>query len=147
MPMKTLASMMLDHIACTNEEFMALIGRQPRAYADRLFMAFMATVTMDTPEGDDSEICNEITKISEFIDVVDKHEVTILNTAGVGQELAEAHEYRDCMEEVQKWLEDILCGIMEGIDVLVQTHNSRRLLYQHVVHSQEDEIYFGQIAT
>ncbi|KAK0228034.1 hypothetical protein IW262DRAFT_1455230 [Armillaria fumosa] len=134
-PTKTLANMMLDRIAHTNEEFMALIKRQPRAYADRLFLVFMATVTMDTPEGDDSEICDEITKIEEFIDTVNKHKATILNTAGVGQELAEAHKYRDCMEEVQKWLEDILCGIMEGIDVLVETRKSHGLLYQHGVHS------------
>ncbi|KAK0465846.1 hypothetical protein IW261DRAFT_1574689 [Armillaria novae-zelandiae] len=80
---------------------------------------------MDTPEGDNSKICNEITKIGEFIDVVDKHKVTILNMAGIGQELVEAHEYQDCIEEVQKWLEDILCGIMEGIDVLLDKLPSR----------------------
>ncbi|KAK0497918.1 hypothetical protein EDD18DRAFT_1104420 [Armillaria luteobubalina] len=134
-PTKTLAIMMLDRIAHTNEEFMALIKCQPQAYADHLVRSFFATVTMDTPEGDDSEICEQITKISEFIDIVNKHEATILNAAGVGQELAEAHEYRDCMEEVQKWLEDILCGIMEGIDVLMETHKSRGLLYQNVVHT------------
>ncbi|KAK0493891.1 hypothetical protein EDD18DRAFT_1107856 [Armillaria luteobubalina] len=134
-PTKTLAIMMLDHIAHTNEEFMALIKCQPWAYADCLVRSFFATVTVDTPEGDDSEICEQITKISEFINVVNKHEATILNAAGVGQELAEAHEYRDCMEEVQKWLEDILCGIMEGVDVLVETHKSRGLLYQNVIHT------------
>ncbi|KAK0478570.1 hypothetical protein EDD18DRAFT_1114188 [Armillaria luteobubalina] len=134
-PSKTLATMMLDRIAHTNKEFMALIKRQPHAYADRLFLAFIATITTDTPEGDDSQICKEITKIGEFIDTVNKHESTILNAAGVGQELAEAHEYRDCMEEVQKWLEDILCSIMEGVDVLIQTHRLCGLLYQHAVHS------------
>ncbi|KAK0500246.1 hypothetical protein EDD18DRAFT_1349119 [Armillaria luteobubalina] len=109
-PTKTLANMMLECIACTNDEFMVLIKRQPHVYADRLFLAFMAMVTVETLDGDDSQICDGITKIGELIDSVNKHEATILNVAGVGQELAEAHEYRDCMEEVQKWLEDILCS-------------------------------------
>ncbi|KAK0475357.1 hypothetical protein EDD18DRAFT_1116061 [Armillaria luteobubalina] len=134
-PTKTLANMMLEHIAHMNDEFMVLIKHQPHAYADRLFLAFMATVTTETLDGDDSQICDGIMKIGELIDSVDKHKATILNVAGVRQELAEAHEYQDCMEEVQKWLEDILCCIMEGINVLIQTHKSCGLLYQCVVHS------------
>ncbi|KAK0499344.1 hypothetical protein EDD18DRAFT_1102710 [Armillaria luteobubalina] len=125
-PMKTLANMMLERIAHTNDEFMVLIKCQP---------SFMAMVTMETLDGNNSQICDGITKIGELIDSIDKHEATILNVAGVRQELAEAHEYQDCMEEVPKWLEDILCCIMEGIDVLIQTHKLCGLLYQHVVHS------------
>ncbi|KAK0475325.1 hypothetical protein EDD18DRAFT_1116098 [Armillaria luteobubalina] len=94
--------------------------------------SFMASVTTEQPQGDDSNICSEITKISKLIDAVDKHEARILNIVGMGPELAEAHKYWDCMEEVQQWLKDILCGIMEGINVLVQSYTSCQLLYQHV---------------
>ncbi|KAK0481070.1 hypothetical protein EDD18DRAFT_1436517 [Armillaria luteobubalina] len=73
----------------------------------------MTSVTADKPQGDDSPICTKITKIGELIDTINKYEARILNLAGVGPELAEAHKYQDHMEEVQQWLEDILCGITE----------------------------------
>ncbi|KAK0493750.1 hypothetical protein EDD18DRAFT_1356210 [Armillaria luteobubalina] len=119
-----LTQLTLDCIAWKNDEFLALIKCRPHAYVEQLYLAFMASVTAKQPQGDDSKICGKITKISELIDPINKHEARILNIAGVGLELAEVHEYWDCMEEVQQWLEDILCGIMEGVDVLVQSHTS-----------------------
>ncbi|KAK0498119.1 hypothetical protein EDD18DRAFT_1103726 [Armillaria luteobubalina] len=129
-PGKTLAQIILDCITRKNNDFMALIQQRPHAYAEQLYLGFIASVTADKPQGDDSQICTEITKIGELIDTVNKYEARILNLAGVGPELAEVHEYWDCMEEVQRWLEDILCGIMEGVEVLFRSHESCQLLYQ-----------------
>ncbi|KAK0465753.1 hypothetical protein IW261DRAFT_1427076 [Armillaria novae-zelandiae] len=129
-PTKTLTQIILDCIACKNDNFMALIQQCPHAYAEQLYLGFIASVTADKPQGDDSQICTEITKIGELIDAVNKYKARILNLAGVRPELAEAHEYQDCMEEVQQWLEDILYGIMEGVEVLFHSHESHQLLYQ-----------------
>ncbi|KAK0472591.1 hypothetical protein IW261DRAFT_1424181 [Armillaria novae-zelandiae] len=140
-PTKTLAQIILDRITCKNDDFMALIQQHPHAYAERLYLGFVASVTVDKPQGDDSQICTEITKIGELIDTVKKYEARILNLAGVGPELAEVHEYQDCMEEVQWWLEDILCGIMEEVEVLFCSHESHQLLYQQVMKQVNGNVF------
>ncbi|KAK0474142.1 hypothetical protein EDD18DRAFT_1368025 [Armillaria luteobubalina] len=104
----------------------------PRTYADRLYHKFMDTVTRMKPRGDDDEICQELMKIGELVKDVTIIEDRILNAAGVGEDLAEAEQIREGMQEVERWLEDILCGMLEGIDILTKAYKDRTLLYQHV---------------
>ncbi|KAK0492639.1 hypothetical protein EDD18DRAFT_1108651 [Armillaria luteobubalina] len=113
-----------------NEEFLNLIDRRPRVYAERLYREFMATVTDQSPQGDDTQLCDKLTKLGALIQDVSNYADKILNDVGVGKDLVEAQEIHDCMQEVEQWLEDILCGALEGVDVLLDAHQCRRLLYQ-----------------
>ncbi|KAK0491899.1 hypothetical protein EDD18DRAFT_1109314 [Armillaria luteobubalina] len=114
----------------TNEDFLNLIDHWPWVYAEKVYRKFMATVTNKFPQGDNSRLCDELTKLATLIQDVTKYSDKILNNVGVGKDLAEAQEVQDCMQEVEHWLEDILCGALEGVDVLHESHQSHCLMYQ-----------------
>ncbi|KAK0222070.1 hypothetical protein IW262DRAFT_1460354 [Armillaria fumosa] len=94
----------------------------PRVYAKRLYHEFMATVTNQSPQGDDTRLCDELTKLGTLIQDVTNYANKILNNVGVGKDLAEAQEIHDCMQDIEWWLEDILCGVLEGVDMLLDAH-------------------------
>ncbi|KAK0505476.1 hypothetical protein EDD18DRAFT_1344301 [Armillaria luteobubalina] len=127
---KLFTQRILKRISSKNEEFLVLIDRRPRVYAERLYREFMAMVTDQSPQGDDTRLCDELTKLGTLIQDVTNYADKILNDTGVGKDLAEAQEIQDCMREVEWWLEDILCGVLEGVDMLLNAHQSRHLLYQ-----------------
>ncbi|KAK0492985.1 hypothetical protein EDD18DRAFT_1108585 [Armillaria luteobubalina] len=129
---KSLTKRLLDRAHAKNTEFMTLIDRSPRKYAEGLYLRFMETVTRRTPRGDDDELCQELLKIGELIKDVTTFEDRILNAAGVGDDLAEAQQIREGIQEVERWLEDILCGTLEGVDILTKAYHDQTLLYQCV---------------
>ncbi|KAK0488250.1 hypothetical protein EDD18DRAFT_1359726 [Armillaria luteobubalina] len=75
----------------------------------------MATVTNQSLQGDNTQLCDELTKLSALIQDVSNYADKILNDVGVGKDAAEAQEIHNCMQEVERWLEDILCGALEGL--------------------------------
>ncbi|KAK0488217.1 hypothetical protein EDD18DRAFT_1359906 [Armillaria luteobubalina] len=129
---KSLTKRLLDRAHAKNTEFMTLIDRSPRKYAEGLYLRFMETATRRTPRGDDDELCQELLKIGELIKDVTMFEDRILNAAGIGDDLAEAQQIREGIQEVERWLEDILCGTLEGMDILMKAYHDQTLLYQCV---------------
>ncbi len=129
---KSLTKRLLDRVHRKNSDFLTLVDHSPRAYAERLYLAFMKTVTQKTPQGDDDELCQELMKIGEIIQDVTKFEDRILNAAGVGDDLVEVQHIREAMQDVERWLEDILCGTLEGVDILTKAYQHHKLLYQYV---------------
>ncbi|KAK0478645.1 hypothetical protein EDD18DRAFT_1364573 [Armillaria luteobubalina] len=129
---KSLSKQLLERASAKNKEFLTLMDGCPHAYADRLYHKFMDTVTQMKPRGDDDEICQELMKIGELVKDVTIIEDRILNAAGIGEDLVEAEQICEGMQEVERWLEDILCGMLEGIDILTKAYKDRTLLYQHV---------------
>ncbi|KAK0477823.1 hypothetical protein IW261DRAFT_1565608 [Armillaria novae-zelandiae] len=129
---KSLSKRLVEQASAKNNEFLTLLDRSPRAYADRLYHRFMVTVTRMKPGGDDDEICQELMKIGELVTDVTVIEDRILNAAGIGEDLAAVEHIREGMQEVERWLEDILCGTLEGIDILTKAYQDQTLLYQHV---------------
>ncbi|KAK0493687.1 hypothetical protein EDD18DRAFT_1107688 [Armillaria luteobubalina] len=114
----------------SNTEFMTLVDRLPRTYAEGLYLGFMKTVTRKVPRGDDDELCQELLKIGELIKEVTTFEDRILNAAGIGDDLGEVQKIREGIQDVEQWLEDILCGTLEGVDILMKAYNNQTLLYQ-----------------
>ncbi|KAK0470847.1 hypothetical protein IW261DRAFT_1572686 [Armillaria novae-zelandiae] len=80
------------------------------------------------PGGDDDEIYQELMKIGELIKDVTIFEDRILNAAGIGDDLAEVQRIREGMQEVKRWLEDVLCGMLEGVDILTKAYQDHTLL-------------------
>ncbi|KAK0493942.1 hypothetical protein EDD18DRAFT_1355857 [Armillaria luteobubalina] len=113
--------------------FEQVTNRSPRMYADRMYHRFMDTVTRMKPRGDNDEICQELMKIGELIKDITMIEDRILNAAGVGDNLAEVELIHEGMQEVECWLKDILCSMLEGIEILTKAYEDQMLLYQHVV--------------
>ncbi|KAK0486704.1 hypothetical protein EDD18DRAFT_1360515 [Armillaria luteobubalina] len=129
---KPLTKRLLDRALHKKEEFLTLVDRSPCTYVDGLYVRFMETVTCLMPRGDDDEICQELMKIGELIKDIMTIEDRILNAAGVGNDLVEAQQIREEMQEVERWLEDILCGTLEGVDILTKAYEDGTLLFQHV---------------
>ncbi|KAK0477740.1 hypothetical protein EDD18DRAFT_1365243 [Armillaria luteobubalina] len=129
---KPLTKRLLDRALHKKEEFLTLVDRSPCTYADGLYVRFMEMVTRPMPRGDDNEICQELMKIGELIKDITTIEDRILNAAGVGNDLVEAQQIREEMQEVEHWLEDILCGTLEGVDILTKAYEDGTLLFQHV---------------
>ncbi|KAK0500751.1 hypothetical protein EDD18DRAFT_1348152 [Armillaria luteobubalina] len=98
---KSLTKRLLDRAHAKNTEFMTLIDRSPCKYAEGLYLRFMETVTQRTPRGDDDELCQELLKIGELIKDVTTFEDRILNAAGIGDDLAEAQQIREGIQEVE----------------------------------------------
>ncbi|KAK0501995.1 hypothetical protein EDD18DRAFT_1100490 [Armillaria luteobubalina] len=90
----------------------------------------METITCSTPRRDDDKLCQELLKIGELINNVTTFEDRILNAAGVGNDLAEVQQIWEGMQEVKHWLEDILCGTLEGVDILMKAYWDETLLFQ-----------------
>ncbi|KAK0466633.1 hypothetical protein IW261DRAFT_1574383 [Armillaria novae-zelandiae] len=57
-----------------------------------VYCEFMATVTDKSPQGDDSQLCDKLTKLAMLIQDVTKYSNKILNDVGVGKDVAEAQE-------------------------------------------------------
>ncbi|KAK0466522.1 hypothetical protein IW261DRAFT_1574508 [Armillaria novae-zelandiae] len=127
---KSLTLRLLNRALRKNNDFLTLVEHSPRAYAERLYFNFMETVTRMVPRGDDDELCQELMKIGELIKDVTIFEDRILNAAGVGNDLAEVQKIREGMQEVERWLEDILCGTLEGVDILTKAYQDQTLMYQ-----------------
>ncbi|KAK0502086.1 hypothetical protein EDD18DRAFT_1100580 [Armillaria luteobubalina] len=127
---KSLTKRLLDQALHKNNNFLALVDRSPCAYAERLYVSFMETVTRTIPRGDDDELCQELMKISELIKDITAFEDRILNAAGMGNDLGEVQQIWERMQEVERWLEDILCGTLEGMDILTKAYQDKTLLYQ-----------------
>ncbi|KAK0496445.1 hypothetical protein EDD18DRAFT_1353194 [Armillaria luteobubalina] len=130
---KSLTKCLINRALVKNNEFLALVDRSPHTYAERLYQSFMETVTWVMPKGDDDKICQELMKLREVIQDVTKLEDRILNAAGVRDDLAEVQQIWEGMQEVEQWLEDILYGTIEGIDILKQAYKDQMLLYQQVL--------------
>ncbi|KAK0474612.1 hypothetical protein IW261DRAFT_1568615 [Armillaria novae-zelandiae] len=129
---KSLSKRLIERASAKNKKFLTLMDRSPHVYADRLYHRFMVTVTRMKPGGDDDEICQELMKIGELVKDVTMFEDRILNAAGIGEDLAAVEHIRKGMQEVERWLEDILCGMLEGINILTKAYQDQTLLYQHV---------------
>ncbi|KAK0460312.1 hypothetical protein IW261DRAFT_1429098 [Armillaria novae-zelandiae] len=127
---KSLTLRLLDRALRKNDGFLALVEHSPHAYAERLYFNFMETVTHMVPRGDDDELCQELMKIGELIKDITIFEDRILNVAGVGNDLAEVQKIWEGMQEVERWLEDILCGTLEGVDILTKVYQDQTLMYQ-----------------
>ncbi|KAK0471763.1 hypothetical protein IW261DRAFT_1571639 [Armillaria novae-zelandiae] len=130
---KSLSKRLVERASAKNKEFLTLMDRSPCAYADRLYHRFMVTVTRTKPGGDDNKICQELMKIGELVKDITMFEDRILNAAGIGEDLAAVEHIHEGMQEVERWLKDILCGMLESIDILTKAYQDQTLLYQHVV--------------
>ncbi len=129
---KSLTKGLLDQVLWKNHDFLSLVNHSPHAYAERMYLAFMKTVTQKTPQGDDDELCQELMKIGEIIQEVTKFNDRILNATGMEDDLAKVQHIWEAMQGIECWLEDILCGTLEGIDVLMKAYQDHMLLYQDV---------------
>ncbi|KAK0472661.1 hypothetical protein IW261DRAFT_1570775 [Armillaria novae-zelandiae] len=127
---KSLSKRLLDHAVGKHNDFLTLVDRCPHTYAETLYVRFMATVTRKRPQGDDDEICQELMKIGELIQEVTTFEDRILNAVGMGDDLAEVQLIREGMQDVERWLEDILCSTLAGVEILTKAYQDHKLLYQ-----------------
>ncbi|KAK0501075.1 hypothetical protein EDD18DRAFT_1348536 [Armillaria luteobubalina] len=130
--LKSLTTQLLNRALAKKNKFITLVDHLPHTYAERLYLSFMETVTQMMPQGDDDEICQELMKLGELIKDVTKFEDRVLNAAGVGDDLAQVQQIQEGMQEVECWLEDILCGTLEGVDILTKAYQEQTLLYQQV---------------
>ncbi|KAK0484084.1 hypothetical protein EDD18DRAFT_1112138 [Armillaria luteobubalina] len=98
---------------------------------DRLFQTLAGFRSSDTSEYFTAKT-SELLKIGELIKDVTTFEDRILNVAGIGDDLVEVQQIREGIQEVKQWLEDILCGTLEGVDILMKAYHNQTLLYQCV---------------
>ncbi|KAK0465772.1 hypothetical protein IW261DRAFT_1574850 [Armillaria novae-zelandiae] len=106
---KSLNLHLLNRALRKNDNFLALVEHSPHAYAERL---------------------SSTSWKRELIKDVTIFEDRILNAAGVGNDLAEVQKIWEGMQEVERWLEDILCGTLEGVDILTKVYQDQTLMYQ-----------------
>jgi hypothetical protein len=102
-----------------------LTHNSSEGYVDGIFRMYRTTRNNDS-------INEALAKLAGLQTSISNCEAEVLQLAGIGESLQHVTDIRRCVDEVVRWLEDLLCWALIGAEDLLTAHKQQSLLYQKV---------------